>query len=472
MRVEKWEMAMALASAAALVGARAAQSGSVQAPTVAAAPAPSPPPAAPPPATTTATDRRDDGARCANRAGALARDTLDARQGGGRSLPIRHVIVVMQENRSFDHYFGRLPQAGQPDVDGIPAEYRNPDGAGRERAPFHLGSTCLPADPPHQWDSMHAHWNGGRMDGFVAEAESGRRRRRDNDARRESAKEEDDDDPAAGGRYALGYYDQRDLPFYYHLADTFTVADRYFSSAMAGTWPNRQFLYTATAHRRSAPTAQLTSARTIFDNLDAARIPWAVYADGLPRQDCIGWSPGARGVRPIAALWEALRNGSLPAVAFVDSYANDEHPPADAQRGERWLRQLYVAATRSPQWKDLALFLTYDEGGGLFDHVPPPLACPPSEDRADYDRLGTRVPMVVVSPWARRHHVSHVVYDHTSLLRFIELLFDLPALTARDANADPLLDAFDFDHPAALAVPAAPAAGVGGCRPWRVVATR
>ena len=397
---------------------------------------------------------------CPFTAGASPSQTLPGIDG--RALPIRHVIVLMQENRSFDHYFGRLATAGQPDAEAIPPHFGNPNTQGDWVRPFHLPTTCIPRDPPHQWQDMHDHWNQGRMDRFVVAAATAHRP--DHAARLPADEDGDLDDATAGGRFALGYYDQRDLPFYYHLANTFTIADRYFSAAMAGTWPNRQFLYTGTAQRRAAPTAQLTGARSLFDNLDQAGLPWAVYTDGPARQDCIGWAARAPGVRPTQRLFAALRDGDLPAVSFLDPADEDEHPPADVQRGEGWARRLYLALTASPAWRDTVLFMTYDEGGGFFDHVPPPAACVPSPDRPEYDQRGTRVPLLVVSPWARRHAVSHAVHDHASLLRFIELLFDLPALSARDANADALLDAFDFAAPPRLTVPPPPPSGHGGCR--------
>jgi phospholipase C len=414
---------------------------------------------------------------CRHRAGARARDTV-ARPAGAPPIPIRHVLILVQENRSYDHYFGHLADAGQPASERIPASFGNPDARGKWVTPFHLPSTCVPRDPPHQWSNMHAHWNHGRMNGFVVEAEHARSEpaktsaAHDERQTRDDEADADDDDPTSGGRFALGTYNQRDLPFYYYLARTFTIADRYFSAAMAGTWPNRQFLYTGTAQKRQAPTGVLAGARTIFDSLDHAGVSWAVYTDGPARQDCIGWAARAPGVKSTDALFHALRTGTLPAVSFLDPGADDEHPPADVQRGEAGARLLFDALIASPAWRESVLFLTYDEGGGFFDHVPPPAACPPSADRAEYARRGTRVPLLVISPWARRHHVSHVVGDHASLLRFIELLFDLPALTARDANADALLDAFDFDRPPTLDVPPAPAAGRGGCRRVHVVASR
>jgi phospholipase C len=391
-------------------------------------------PAAPPP--------------CGFAAGARVAETLRLDARARAAIPITHVVVIMQENRSFDHYFGRLAAAGQPDAEGFPERYVNMDAELHVVRPFHLPTTCLPHDPPHQWAAMRAQWNAGAMDGFVTSA--------------------DDDD--GDGRWAMGYYDQRDIPFYYWLASTFSLADRHFAAALGGTWPNRQLLYTGTAQTSRSSTGILLGARTIFDALDDAGVSWRVYKDGTPHQDCIGWKEGARGVEGNAAFFAALHDGTLPSVTFVDSQAEDEHPPADVQKGEGWTRTVYEQLTRSPLWPRLAAFLTYDEGGGFFDHVPPPSACPPDASRRELDRRGTRVPLIVLSPWARPHAVSHVTHDHASILRFIELLHDLPALTARDANADAMLDMFDFSGRAPmLKPPAPPAAGAHGCRPVAIV---
>jgi phospholipase C len=271
-------------------------------------------------------------------------------------------------------------------------------------------------------------------------------------------------DPSAGdGHFVMGYYDGKDLPFFYWLANTFAVADRYFAPVLGGTWGNRDYLYAATSDGITDTGQATLSAPTIFDALDAAHVSWGVYTDGTPRQDCLGWTSNHAGVSTSAALMAALSTGSLPSVAFADpNGCQDEHPTNDIHGGEQWVREIYSAAAMGPLWDKLAIVLTYDEAGGLADHVPPPKACAPSADQAAFNQLGVRVPTVVISPWAKTHYVSHAVHDHTSILRLIEGIFDLPALTARDANADALLDMFDFGCPAHT-VPAPPAAGVALC---------
>ena len=386
-----------------------------------------------------ADDLASERAACTFGPGATVEDTLGIDRARAARIPITHVIVVTQENRSFDHLLGSMEG-----VDGIPADYTNPDLAGNDVAPFHLASTCLEADPPHQWDAMQAQWNGGAMDRFVRTAATG----------------------GSDGHYAVGYYDETDLPFTHWAARTFAMSDRFFASALAGTWSNRNFLYTGSSYGvRDTGERTIPEAETIFDQLDAADVTWGVYTDGFPRQDSLGWGPLHRGRATVPDFLAALADGSLPSVTFVDpNGAADQHPANDVQPGEEWVRSLYEAARASRLWPSLAMIFTYDEGGGLFDHAPPPDACAPSPEWPEFDRLGHRVPLVVLSPWARPGHVSHEVASHTSILRFVQLLFDLPALSARDASSNALLDLFELDcDPDLLAPPDALAAGTGGC---------
>lgn len=389
-----------------------------------------------PPVTDTMRSARDG---CQFQAGAHVRETLGISDEDRAKIPIKHVIVVTQENRSFDHYFGKLSVSGQPDAEGPPASWTNPDTTGGQVAPHHLTSSCVQADPPHGWSAMHAGYNNGAMDGFVKAAGS-------------------------DGAYVMGYYDQADLPFYYWLANTFAISDRYFCSVLGPTWPNRDFLYAGTSGGVKETGGGTFTGPTIFDSLDTAGVTWGVYSDGNPRQDALGWNFRHTGFSRFEDFLAALADGSLPAVTFVDpGGTQDEHPRGNIHNGEAWGRQIYEAAVISPLWHELAIVYTYDESGGFADHVPPPAACIPSADQPDFDHMGPRVPMTVISPWSRKHYVSHQVHEHGSTLRFIELLHDLPALTARDANSDALLDLFDFGCEAGKSPPTAPEAGAGIC---------
>jgi phospholipase C len=193
---------------------------------------------------------------------------------------------------------------------------------------------------------------------------------------------------------------------------------------------------------------------------------WAAYTDDEPFDGTLDWGKDEPGVHPMQALYLALDDGTLPNVAFVDgtTYLEDDHPVADLQRGEAWLKKIYDHAIKSPQWPRMAILWTYDEAGSFADHVPPPSeACPPDPSNPPFAGLGPRIPMVAISPWAKRNYVSHVIEDHTAILRFIEALFDLPALSGRDANASALFDLFDFSCGRDLAVGPAPDSATGGC---------
>jgi phospholipase C len=389
-------------------------------------------------------------ASCGFQTGARPTDTLPITEDERAEIPIRNVIVLMKENRSFDHLLGELNASGQPDTAAIPASFTNPDASGAAVAPFTLATTCVGADPGHQWDSMHAQVDGGAMDGFVTSA----------------AKTTKTD-----GHFVLGHYGPGDLPFYYWLANTFAINDRHFASVRSGTWPNRDFLMLATADGVKCTYCGLPApgTPTIFDTLAAAGQTWGAYADGAPFDGALGWNPMHAGLHRFRDFLSALRDGTLPAVAFVDGVQDleDEHPTGDVQVGEAWTRKVYEAAVGSPLWPQIAIIWTYDEAGGFADDVPPPssacIARPGNPLDAPFFELGVRVPFAVISPYARTHYVSHVVHDHTAITRFIELVFDLPALTARDANSDALLDMFDFDSPPVLAPPPAPPSGTLGC---------
>jgi phospholipase C len=384
---------------------------------------------------------------CGFDAGAKVAATIGFTAAMRKKLPIDHVIVLMKENRSFDHIFGEISKAGQPDAEPVPSDFSNPDPGGTPVARYHETNTCLDADPNHQWDAMHNQVDGGKMDGFVKSA-----------AATTTGTEGQD------GHFVMGYFDQNDLPFYYFLGTTFALADRYFPSALTGTWPNRDYLMAATSDgvKETLGNPPFPNVPTIFDSLDTAKVSWGIYSDGLPLEGALGITNPAK--QTMQEFYDAVSGGTLPAVSFVDGQGNtaDDHPPADMHVSEDWAYQVYDAVSKSSFWKSTVIFYTYDEAGGFADHVPPPEACVARPQDSEFHELGIRVPAVVVSPWAKRNVVSHLEHQHTSITRFIELLYNLPAMTARDANSDAMLDMFDFcSEPAQI--PDAPKAGTGGC---------
>ncbi len=411
--------------------------------------------------------------RCRFGAGALPAQTGGSRPHG-TAIPIDHVVVLMQENRSFDHYFGQLHYQGQRHARPEPRSARNPDptdsSAPAIRA-FHQTQYCEVADLDHSWNGSHRQWNGGRMNGFTATNQN------------VGAGD-------ASGSRTMGFYDSSDLPYYYALASTFAMADHFFASVLSQTFPNRFFLLAGTAfgHIRNdfpqdcfQPCNPATeySQRSIFNLMDEAVPPvsWRIYFHQIPFGDEFAYVRAhPQNVLPISQYFVDAAAGNLPNVAFVDplfvgssNTENDEHPTANIQVGEEFASRVINAVLSSPQWSRAAVFYTYDEHGGFYDHVRPRPACIPDaipphlvagDDPGAYDRYGFRVPMVVASPFARRQYVSHRVYDHTSILRFIETRFDLPALSARDANADAMLRMFDFRNPPFETAPTLPAAPI------------
>jgi phospholipase C len=371
-------------------------------------------------------------------------DTIGITQQARQAIPIQHIIILMRENRSYDEYFGQLYQRGQPGSEPLPNNFSNPDANGVAVNSYHETTTCVQTDPDHTWNGLHKCVNGGKMDGFVK----------------------------TSGTVTMGYYDDTDLPFYYFLANTFAVADHNFASVLGPTFPNRDYLVLGTSDgiTCTCSTYPRLTLPSLIDELEQKSVTWAAYSEqDEPFEATLGddWRnqhPASR--HTVTEFKAALASGNLPAVTFVDSLwnINDEHPPADVQAGEAWIRDLYEALLKSSIWPTAALIWTYDEAGGFADHVPPPKSCPASASEASFVELGVRVPMMVLSPFARRHYVSHIVHEHTSITRLIETVFDLPALTARDANSDALLDMFDFDCPANTTVPDAPFAGTKGCK--------
>lgn len=377
----------------------------------------------------------------------------------GTDIPIDTIVVLMLENRSFDHLLQNLPAYGQPDAETAPAGFTNPNPDGGVVAPFHLSTYCYD-DTSHGWTDVHTEWGMGAMNGFVA------------------ANNHNDGKPADGVR-AMGYYTEADLPFVYKLASTFAIGDHNFSSVLGPTFPNREYLYAATSYGHIGNDIFQSEMPTLFQNLVAAKVDWRIYYTDLPGAFIFlgTLTQYLNNVAKVRQFFVDAQAGMLGQLNFVDPILgnggydrNDFHPPGDVQVGQQFLASVVTAMMQSPQWPHSALIVTFDEHGGIYDHVPPPPACAPDDkapitnpgDNAPggFDNYGVRVPLFVISPYAKPHFVSHAVYDHTSITRFIETRFKLPALTRRDANADPLTDLFDFKKASFATPPPLPDAPV------------
>jgi phospholipase C len=383
---------------------------------------------------------------------------------------IQHVVVLMQENRSYDSYYGALHNEGQPASPAEPTRGNpNPVNPGTRIQPFLTTAECTVADLNHSWNGTHQEWNVGRMNGFTAA----------------------NIDPAdPSGSRTMGYFDQSTLSFYYKIANQFSIADHYFASVLTQTFPNRFYLLTGTSFGHIAndlPPAGGYKQKTVFQLLDEARpkVSWKIYLASFQVEELFSYvQHHTDHIATIAQYKTDAANGTLPQVSFVESdpfgnvnQESDEHPPANVQVGEKFTHDIIQSLVTSPDWSSSAMFLTYDEHGGYYDHVAPPAApkpdniapmLQPGDTPGAFDRYGIRVPAIVISPYARHHFVSHTVYDHTSILHFIETRFGLPTLTLRDKAADPMLGMFDFTHAenAHPSIPAAPVdpAGKAACR--------
>ncbi len=398
---------------------------------------------------------------CAFGAGAMPWQTIGQEQPIGGDIPIDHFIILMQENRSFDHYFGTMEG-----VDGFPDPLpTNPDTGGTQVPVFHTADYCV-RDLGHAWNASHREWNGGANDGFLVTNEP-------------------------EGTRSLGYLDETDLPFYRDLARTFAFSDHHFCLLLGPTWPNRLYFMSGTSFglidNTTIPTERVPTEGeyNVLQQLDRVGVSWGVYYAAVPFifGEYTSWA-----LRPVnrnrtyelPQFFAHLDAGTLPRVTYVDPFwtldnpdATDEHPPANPQRGQAFVRDIVTRVMASSIWPRTAIILTWDEHGGFYDHVPPPEACLPGDfppDReagsepGDFDRLGFRVPIMVVSPYARRGYVSQQVTDLTSVLRLLQTRYLLPALSGRDANAWPLLDMFDFQSPPQLDVPDLAAATVDEAR--------
>jgi phospholipase C len=390
------------------------------------------------------------GGLAAGLAGVLSPDTIlaeatkrtRANVPDPRNLPIDTFVVLMMENRSFDHYLGWLPGADGRQ-DGL--VYR--DAAGNPYDTHRLSPDfqgCAHPDPDHSWDGGRQQLDGGRMDGFLRSGE--------NDV------------------FSIGYYAEQDLPFMPAVARAFTTFDRFFCSLLASTYPNREYMHAAQSYGMTDNTMPVSSGgfpdTTIFAALAAKGVSSRYFYTDIPVSALWG-APGLARSGQVQEYYERCASGTLPAVSFVDPAFNgeeqgtsgDEHPHGDVRLGQAFMADVVHAFLEGPQFKRGALFIVYDEWGGFFDHVRPPRVpdVRASADVAqDFGQMGLRIPAVLVSPYARRGHVDHNIYGFESILKLIRYRFGLPPLTTRDKYARNMARSFDFDSKPNLDVPSLP----------------
>jgi phospholipase C len=359
------------------------------------------------------------------------------------ATPIKHFIFLMQENHSFDNYFGTYPGA-----DGIPAGTCMPVDLTNQTSteciePFHIGSSPV-QDLGHNTRVFAGEFRGGAMDGFV-----------DVFTRRGS-----------DGSTVMGYYDDSDLPYYWNIADEYVLFDRFFTSAAGGSVWNHLYWVTGTPGNYADDTIPLQGfgdLPTIFDRLEEGGISWKFYVQNYnphityrssgegDRASQVVWVPLLNYARYIdnpslfshivdlSEYFDDLNNGTLPAVAYIVPSGASEHPPGSIQSGQRSVRRLITALMRSDAWYDSAFMWSYDDWGGWYDHV-----APPAVDAFGY---GFRAPALLVSPYARRGYIDSTTLDFASVPKFIEENWGLQPLAERDAKANSLMSAFDFSQP-------------------------
>src|SRR5262245_35932230 len=384
------------------------------------------------------TNRRDALKTIGGLAGAATLSKFLPACGGGPD-GITTYVYLMLENRTYDHVFGaRSWKEGKPG-DGLSDGITVPDLNGNPVALYEpenmVEQMCIGNDPDHSWDGARLQWNNGANDGFlrVHEQEFG-----------------------AGAKEAIQYLTRKQAPVSWALADAYTSCDRWFSSILGPTLPNRFYWHAATScgYRSNDVLNNVStlSVPTIYHRLKDANIEWNYYFGSLPvvsalanfaapytlSSDYVGprvkrFGDGETG---IGQFFKDAAAGTLPPVTYIDPffYLNDDHPPTHPMLGQQLIASIYTALAKSPQWKNCMFVVTYDEHGGFYDHVPPPKTTDDTMAKFGvdgFDQLGFRVPAMVMGPYAKKNYVSSVQYDHTSALKQLGTAFELEPLNAR-----------------------------------------
>jgi len=394
---------------------------------------------------------------------------------------IEHIVILMQENRSFDHYFGTMPgvrgfadPTAQRLPDGRSVFYQpDPSHAQGYLLPFHYDTRSTSAaatpDTDHTWPTQHQAWNHGRMDQWVA----------------------------AKGPFTMGYFTVQDIPFQWALAQAFTLCDNYHCSVLGPTNPNRLYMWTGMIDPHGTGGGPVTDDTPAFDNvilswttyperLQAAGISWRIYQEVDNFDDnALAWfkqfahAPTSsplfrRGMRklPAGTFEDDARKDRLPQVSWLVAPAEQsEHPSFLPAAGAEYVAQKLDAIAANPDvWAKTAFILCYDENDGLFDHVAPPT--PPAGTAAEFVGgepigLGFRTPTIIVSPWTAGGRVCSDLFDHTSLIRFIEARFGVlePNISAwRRRTCGDLTSAFRFGGRQAPYPSGRPALGLASAR--------
>lgn len=349
---------------------------------------------------------------------------------------IEHIVVLMMENRSFDHFLGALSSdagyANKAILDGLTGAEWNPGPNGSKVTVFKM-TNLTPDDPPHGWEAAHAQFNGGKNDGFVKEHEGSSRNE------------------------VMGFHDRSQVPLYYWFADHFAVCDRWFSSVMGPTWPNRLYLHATTSKGIKSNVPPFVPPKTIWDALKSKDVSAKNYVAGA-----VSWASGAlvsKALRISARMdqfFDAAKDGTLPSFSLIDPdfQASDDHPSHNILRGQAFVASVYRALAESPLWSKTLLIVTYDENGGFYDHVPPPKTI---DDDDGFEQLGFRVPAFVIGPTVKKGYVCKTPLEHSSIAATLKTRWDIASLSKRmDATKD-VSDCIDATK---LKAPAAPPSGM------------